>query len=129
LRSRRLWIAAAWLTGETIPLVLMAVFLFGCCVLPFHRYLHSAMPLCGGIVKLLASGPEEQQSQSTAPRAEEQTKPAPVVMASGCAAVSSLTAALTARVVLPSPREELRHGAARCDHDVGLHLLLATFLI
>jgi hypothetical protein len=107
----------------------MAVFLFGCCVLPFHRYLHSAMPLCGGIVKLLAAGPEEQQTPSTAPRAQEQTKPSPVVMARGCTATMSLAAALTVRPLLSSPREELRHGAARCDHDVGLHVLHATFLI
>jgi hypothetical protein len=127
VRPRRLWIAAVWLAGAIVPLVLMAVFLFGCCVLPLHQYVHHAMPFCGGIVKLLASAPEEQP-RSTAPRAQERTKQAPVVMAHA-GTTTAMTSSLAAQTARPAPREELRHGAARCDHDVGLHLLHATFLI
>ena len=128
MKSRRLWIAAAWLVGAIVPLALMAVFLFGCCVLPLHQYVHHAMPFCGGIVKLLANGPEEQP-RSTAPRTRERTKEAPIVMADADPTMTTLASSLRMRPARPAPREELRHGAARCDHDVGLHLLHATFLI
>src|SRR6266849_3953183 len=43
---RRTAIAAAWIAGTTVPLVGAVVFLFGCCVLPFHAYIHKAIPLC-----------------------------------------------------------------------------------
>ena len=43
---RRTAIAATWVFGATVPLVAALVFLFGCCVLPFHAYIHKAMPLC-----------------------------------------------------------------------------------
>jgi hypothetical protein len=37
--KRRL-IAAIWVTGATVPLLLAAVFLVGCCVLPFYQVAH-----------------------------------------------------------------------------------------
>src|ERR1700716_1901694 len=43
---RRTAIAAAWIAGTTVPLLAAVVFLFGCCVLPFHAYIHKAMPMC-----------------------------------------------------------------------------------
>ena len=43
---RRTAIAAAWVFGATVPLVAAVVFVFGCCVLPFHGYIHKALPLC-----------------------------------------------------------------------------------
>jgi hypothetical protein len=51
---RRVSIAAAWIFFSTIPAAVMAVFLFGCCVLPFHRVIHRVFPACHGIVKILA---------------------------------------------------------------------------
>src|SRR5438105_15198488 len=33
---RRTVIAAAWIAGTTIPLLAATIFVFGCCVLPFH---------------------------------------------------------------------------------------------
>lgn len=128
MKCRRLWIAGVWLVGAIVPLALMAVFLFGCCVLPLHQYVHHAMPFCGGIVKLLANGPEEQP-RSTAPRTQQQTKQAPIVMANARTSATACASALPMLPARPAPREELRHGAARCDTDVGLHLLYATFLI
>jgi hypothetical protein len=128
LKPRRLWIAAVWLAGAIVPVALMAVFLFGCCILPFHRYVHHVMPLCGGIVKLLASEPVEK-TPSTAPRAPEGAKQAPVVLSREIPTAIRLASFASTSPALPSPREELRHSAARCDDDVGLHLLHSTFLI
>jgi hypothetical protein len=43
--KRRL-IAAAWITGATVPLLVAVVFVVGCCVLPFHAVMHKLMPIC-----------------------------------------------------------------------------------
>ena len=43
---RRIAIAAACVIGATIPLLTATVFIFGCCVLPFHNVIHKALPLC-----------------------------------------------------------------------------------
>jgi hypothetical protein len=127
MTRRRIWLIAAWLLSATIPVVVMAVFLFGCCVLPFHQYLHHALPLCGGIVKLLA-GDHQQQTPSTAPAAPEKTKSVPVSLAGTHAMTRESSVA-----VLPPVRRTLREGlplgAVRGDQDVGLHVLHATFLI
>src|SRR5215210_7705476 len=43
---RRRVIAAVWIVGATVPLLLGTVFLVGCCVLPFHHIVHKLMPVC-----------------------------------------------------------------------------------
>src|SRR5438034_6026949 len=43
---KRTFVAAAWIAGSTIPLLVATVFIFGCCVLPFHGVIHRLMPLC-----------------------------------------------------------------------------------
>lgn len=127
MTRRRLWLIAAWLISATIPVAVMAVFLFGCCVLPFHQYIHHALPLCGGIVRMLA-GDHQPQTPSTAPPAPEKTKSAPVLLAS-MRALARQSSASIAPPMRRTLREGLCLGAVRCDQDVGLHVLHATFLI
>src|SRR2546423_11722823 len=65
---KRLPLTAAVLLGATFSASLLSVFLFGCCVLPFHRYVHPIMPLCGGIVRVLGHRPHEAAKAATPPR-------------------------------------------------------------
>ena len=43
---RRRFVAAAWIAGATVPLLMATVFIVGCCVLPFHDVMHRLMPVC-----------------------------------------------------------------------------------
>ena len=56
---KRTAIAAVWIVGATVPLLASVVFVFGCCVLPFHGYIHKVMPLCHMAVGLMSG---EQRS-------------------------------------------------------------------
>jgi hypothetical protein len=126
---RRIWIAAAWLAGTTVPAAMMAVFLFGCCVLPFHQYVHRALPLCGGIVKVLAHGGAASDEHAPATAPARKAPVAPVVLASSLALLTLAPVTRLAPARAPAAREALAHGAVRCESDVGLHLLHASFLI
>ena len=118
-------ITVAVLAVTTIPAVLAAAYLFGCCVLPFHQVLHKLMPLCEMAVSAFA---DEEPSSTPAQKDEPRTKittdlprvfRAPALNAAPFTAPAVLTA-----------RSSLSPAAARCDRDVGLHLLLlATFRI
>src|SRR5258705_8557767 len=70
-RMRRTVIAAAWVFGATIPLLGAVVFVFGCCVLPFHAYVHKAMPLCHLAVDFI-SGDHHRGAQQPMPAREKQ---------------------------------------------------------
>jgi len=126
-RVKRLTLIAL-LAGATLSAGAMSVFLFGCCVLPFHRYVHRIMPLCGGIVRALGhNAPDDATPPATRPvrRPAIAKALAPDAPASVQIRVSRLTST--------SPPASLRNvvslGALRCDDDVGLHLLLTTLLI
>jgi len=133
---KRTIIAAAWVAGATIPLFLAAIFVFGCCVLPFHRVLHRALPLCHiAVVFLHGSHGDENGDHHPAPPAPEKQQ------ISGLSLLTILTSrysvALSDTFALSQPRySPVAHrsfialGAMRCDDDVGLHrLLIATFRI
>ena len=130
---RRTAIAAAWIVGAIVPVVAAALFLFGCCVLPFHRVLHKAMPHCDVAVAFLAGDHHGHHDQQTPVPARERQEPArriateiprPLQLAA-CAAGERRIAAADATTY----RSFIALGALRRDRDVGLHVLVATFLI
>lgn len=133
--NRRL-IAAVWVTGMTIPLLAGAVFLIGCCVLPFHRVIHQLLPLCDMAAKVVSSEHADGHDHNAQPSspAREKQEPMPRL---AMELSSTFRVLLTSTAVLrtPVPRSETAYrsymslGAVRCDQDVGLHLLDQTFLI
>jgi hypothetical protein len=131
---RRTAIAAAWVFGATVPLVAAVVFVFGCCVLPFHGYIHKALPLCH--VALHIIGGEHAGHRDAAPQpmpARAKQEPVKRIATSiprsyQLVALSSVHHA-AASVPLSGYRSFISLGALRCDQDVGLHVLTRTFLI
>ena len=132
---RRVLVAVTFLCGSTIPLVLAAVFLFGCCVLPFHGVLHRVMPFCH-IATGILNGHHDGGDRH----------PVPVPPAKQKAANSQLLTTLRLKEPVMRPmnfavardaaqsriafRSFITLGAARCDQDVGLlAILIATFRI
>ena len=126
--KRRL-VAAAWIVGATVPLVLATVFIFGCCVLPFHHLAHKLMPVCDFAAGLLR-GDAHADHDATPPPAEKPVKrlvtrvPAVFRLAAMASEPQPLAPAATT-----SYRSFITLGAVRCDRDVGLHVLVETFLI
>lgn len=131
--SRRL-VAAAWIAGATIPLLAAAVFLFACCVLPFHGTIHNLMPGCEIAALLMHNGPEadDQKAQppSTAPEKQEPIKRLATDLSSGVRIpVLSYEQHPFFATASGAYRSLITLGALRCDQDVGLHVLVRTFLI
>jgi hypothetical protein len=127
-RFLRIAIILAWSAGTLVPAALAIVFLFGCCTLPFHRIVHRYLPLCGGIVKLLATAPPTNAgapTPTTAPPSRLRIVPGKALALS----IGSLRATLSAPPLRPSLRSVMSLGALRCDRDVGWHLLLSVFLV
>jgi hypothetical protein len=129
---KRKVIAAVWIMGATIPLLLATVFLVGCCVLPFHQVAHKLMPICDMAANLIRG---EHASHDPAPVSPAREKQEPVKrivtevphvfrLAAGNAALRTFTPA-----AMTGHRSFITLGAVRCDRDVGLHVLVATFLI
>jgi hypothetical protein len=122
-------IAAAWIFGATIPLLLGTAWVLGCCVLPFHAVMHKAAPVCHAMANHAMAG------NSDAPMpARERQEPLRRI------AITLFAAADDARPVgaryehpplhaLRSHRSFIALGAVRCDRDVGLHVLVDTFRI
>jgi hypothetical protein len=122
---KRIWIAGLCVAGVTIPVTLMTVFLFGCCVLPFHRGIHRVFPICGGIVKLLTP---QAHDDAIPTKAAPKPSISRVIFAKRLPGVAIHIALLPpARPLRPIDRRT--QSAMRCDDDVGLHLLLAVLLI
>ena len=130
---RRTAIAAACVIGATIPLLMAFVFVFGCCVLPFHNVIHKVLPLCDLAAGFMRGEHHGQQGpQTPAPVREKQEPvkriatevPRPFQLAATAAAQPHVTASDATTY-----RSFIALGAIRCDRDVGLHLLIATFLI
>jgi hypothetical protein len=131
---RRTAIAAAWVFGATVPLLASVVFVFGCCVLPFHRYIHKALPLCHLAVDFI-SGEQAAHQGASQPSMPARGKQEPVKRIATAIPRSLQLAALSEVRGTPSPvdrsayRSFIALGALRCDQDVGLHLLTGTLLI
>lgn len=126
---RRTVIAAAWIAGSTIPAAFAAVFLFGCCVLPFHGALHRALPLCHMAGEMLPGGHDDESDHHPSPPAQQKQQ------VSGPSLITTLTArqsierwdsfAVSQPGISPvAHRSFISLGALRCDQDIGLHRLL-----
>jgi hypothetical protein len=132
---RRTAIAAAWVVGATVPLLAAVVFVFGCCVLPFHGYIHKAMPLCHLAIDFI-SGEHADHRHEGAPQpmpAREKQEPSKRIATDlprsfHLAALSSVRFAATPSD-MTTYRSFIALGALRCDQDVGLPLLTGALLI
>jgi hypothetical protein len=124
-------IAAAWIIGSVAGALTLVVFLFGCCVLPFHRVLHRVFP-CVHAAGILSGAHGDHT-----PAAPGRSKAAPAIAKVLPAKVSAQNSQVASQRLLLSPAAHndraLRNlrslGAMRVDDDIGLHTLLATFLI
>ena len=131
---KRTAIAAAWIFGATVPLLAAVVFFFGCCVLPFHAYIHKVMPLCQLAVTFIGGehAGHHDGAQQPMPAREKQE---PVKRIATDIPRSFHLAALVsdrssaAPVAANGYRSFISLGALRCDQDVGLHVLTRTLLI
>jgi len=130
---RRSVIAASWLIGTTVPLLAGVVFVFGCCVLPFHGVLHKVMPICERAVDLIRGESHEHHAAQQPLPAREKQEPAKRIAGEVPRSMQRTFAATVARPVPAAAATAYRSfitlGAVRCDRDVGLHLLDATLLI
>lgn len=131
---RRRLVATAWITGTTLPLVAAAVFHFACCLLPFHGTIHDLKPGCEIAAHLMHSGPEtdDQKAQppSTAPEKQEPIKRLASDLSSAARIpVLSYEQRPFFATASGTYRSFITLGALRCDQDVGLHVLVKTFLI
>lgn len=131
--KRRL-IAAAYMAGATVPLLAATLFLVGCCVLPFHGVMHKLMPLCEAATNVMRGdqAAHDHQHDATPPAREKQepvkriaTEPVSPLRLSRVAADSRMHATTAATAY----RSFITLGAVRCDQDVGLHVLVETFLV
>lgn len=135
--NRRRLIAAAWIAGTTLPFLLATVFLVGCCVLPFHQVMHKLMPLCEMAASVVRGdhGEAAHDHEDAVPPAPAREKQEPVKRIATEVPVAYRLAGLAPaeRCVTPTAATAYRSfislGAVRCDRDVGLHVLVETFLI
>jgi len=132
MRMRRTAIAAAWIAGATVPTVVALVFVFGCCVLPFHRTIHAAMPFCHAAIGVLTGHTAHQDAQQPLParaKQEPASRIATTVPRSVQVAATPRVSRAAAAMDASAYRTFIAQGALRCDQDVGLHLLAGTLLI
>ena len=133
LMKRRV-IAAVWISGATIPLLLAVIFLVGCCVLPFHDVMHKVMPLCEMAASVVRGDHAQHEHEHDAvPPTRDKQEPTKridtaVPMTFRLAAANSATRVHVENAAT-AYRSFISLGAVRCDQDVGLHVLVATFLI
>ena len=130
---RRRIVAAVWVAGATVPLLAAAVFLVGCCILPFHGLMHKLMPVCETAASMVAGGHGEHDHDAPPATPARENEPAKrllsvVATSSPIASVGRVSSPL-AVTASAAPRSFMSLGAVRCDQDVGLHLLDVTFLI
>ena len=128
-------IAAMWIAGATVPLLLATVFVFGCCVLPFHKFAHKLMPICQMAASVMRGDHDEHEHQhdATPPPAREKQEPVKRIATEVPQVFRIAALSATPRVGTPDAATDYRSfialGAVRCDQDVGLHVLVETFLI
>ena len=132
---RRRLVAAVWVTGATVPVLLATVFLFGCCVLPFHQVMHELMPICemaASVMRGEQAGAGHDHDTPSVPAREKQ-EPVKRIATEAPNSFRLVAAAVQPRIGTPAAatayRSYITLGAVRCDRDVGLHALVETFLI
>lgn len=128
---KRKAIAAAWIAGTTVPLLLATVFLVGCCVLPFHQIAHKLMPICEMAANVIRG--DHAEHEATPPPAREKQEPVKRIATEVPNLFRLAALAGEPRAIAPTAttgyRSFITLGAMRCDRDVGLHVLVETFLI
>ena len=120
-----------------MPLLLATVFLVGCCVLPFHQVAHKLMPICDMAASLIRGehGGHGQEHDALPPSpAREKQEPVKRIATEvpnmfRLAAIGDEATRAIAANATTGYRSFITLGAMRCDRDVGLHVLVATFLI
>jgi hypothetical protein len=112
------------------------LFLVGCCVLPFHRVMHKLMPLCEMATNVIRgehkAGQPDHDAMPPSPAREKQEpvqRIATEVPDMYRLVAGSSSAFVVAATASTSYRSFISLGAVRCDRDVGLHVLVETFLI
>lgn len=132
---RRTIVAVAWVVCTTLPLMIAAVFVVGCCVLPFHGLIHRALPMCHLAADFLGGEHHDDDTDhhpTPPPERRQVSGPSLVMAVNARAAIARADVAGVCRVHC-SPvahRSYISLGAVRCDQDVGLQrLLIVTFLI
>jgi hypothetical protein len=128
---RRRLIAAAWIMGATIPLLMATVLVAGCCVLPFHNVVHKLMPVCEMAMNVIRGGADDEHEHDATPAREKQdpVQRIATVMPNAFRLATSAAARTLAHATTTGYRSFITLGAIRCDRDVGLHVLVETFLI
>lgn len=126
---RRRLIAAVWVAGATVPLLIAAVFLVGCCALPFHGVLHKLMPLCEMAANAAHGEHEHDAATPPARGKQEPVKRVPSAMPPAMRVAANESHQLVTPSASKSYRSFISLGATRCDRDVGLHVLVDTFRI
>ena len=132
---KRRTIAAIWIAGSTVPLLLATVLVFGCCVLPFHHIAHRLMPICEMAVAVMSGHQDghERQRDATPPPAREKQEPVKRISTEVPHLYQLAAQTRSAPIGAPDAATDYRSfitlGAVRCDRDVGLHVLVETFLI
>lgn len=128
---KRATIAAITIAGATIPAVVATLFLFGCCVLPFHHVIHKLMPICSmaaGFMRGDQPGPEETQPAKAVEK-ESLKRLATEVPSVFRLTVVRATGSSGSHSAATGYRSFISLGASRFDQDVGAYLVLETFLI
>ena len=132
---KRTLIAMTFLCGSTIPIVLAAVFLFGCCVLPFHHVLHRVVPFCHIATGILNGHHQDEAHHPSPPPSSKQDQATPRLL-SALRVNESPARAMTFALARHAAQSRIAYrsfislGASRCDQDVGLTaVLLETFRI
>jgi hypothetical protein len=129
ITMKRAAIAAAWIVGATVPLLMAVTFVFGCCVLPFHGVIHKVLPLCDMAIGLIHGTQHEPQSAPAQQKQEPVKRIATTLPRSISLGVTQAIVHNTTTLAITSFRSFITLGAIRCDRDVGLHLLTGTLLI
>jgi hypothetical protein len=136
LSMNRRFVAAAWIAGATVPLLMSTLFLVGCCALPFHGVMHKLMPICDMAAQMIRGGHAETGHEADAvpppPSREKQEtgkRSATTLPQSFRAVASGEAQSLLTPSATDSYRSFISLGAARCDRDVGLHVWVETFRI
>ncbi|MFL6245716.1 MAG: hypothetical protein ACJ74H_06805 [Thermoanaerobaculia bacterium] len=129
---RRRVISAVWILGATVPLFMATLLLVGCCALPFHAVMHRLMPICEMAASVLRGDRADGgHNHETLPPSQE--KPVKRIATAMPTAFRLAATTLAERAIAPAAATRYRSfitlGAVRCDRDVGLHVLVETFLI
>src|SRR5438309_2690336 len=110
-------IATTWLIGGSIGTIAIVVFLFGCCVLPFHGVIHRALPICSHIAGMLNGG-HDSPTPATPVRSKVQPTIAKVLLAKAVTFERKLLPQLLVQAdSLRADRSVCSLGALRVDDD------------